>query len=352
MSDDLAFCPVPYVDPVRRLASLVEEAYIAGTWLLANPPHETIKQARESIQRAIVGTERIGHSLRYGMGKRAGEFETELRRVLGELKSASDSGSMPPCTPYYADYFSQLREDVERTSRMYAELLTTASEPYDPKQWSSRLVAFRGALVAVHHGMAQFFKGAEQASDSWEQTGYHVETSLIPLLEERLAEVMPSIAFALEDVGCSDFAVETLCWQLRERAGIIYRWGVQRRDEAGSCDKPSDQFGDCCQRVHSLIDFLTPLPPDDRAETPQAVTGPRQRWEPPEGFVGRKTICSDPRFQKDGKNPPPTTIDVWVKAAERSNKSVEIVKAPDSGENHYPEDWILDRIANHWHPRQ
>ncbi len=266
MSDDLPFCPVPYVDPVQRLASLIGEAAEKGSWLPGKPSVELRMEVRESIQRAIVGTERIGHSLRYGMGKQAGEFETELRRVLGELKSASYS--MPPFTPYYADYFSRFREDVEITARMSAELLTTASEPYGPKQWSSRLGALRGALDVVHRGMAQFFKAAELASDSLEQTHYHVETALIPSLEERLAEVMPSIAFALEDADCSDLEVEALCWRLRRRADIIFYWGVERRDEAGSCDKPSDQFGDCCQRVHSLIGCLTPLPSDDEAKTP------------------------------------------------------------------------------------
>jgi hypothetical protein len=73
-------------------------------------------------------------------------------------------------------------------------------------------------------------------------------------------------------------------------------------------------------------------------------------WTPPPGYVGRKTICNDVRFRKKGKNPSPSTIDVWVKAAERDGQPVKIEKAPDSGENHYPEDWIIEQIRR-WNPR-
>lgn len=97
-------------------------------------------------------------------------------------------------------------------------------------------------------------------------------------------------------------------------------------------------------------------------------------WQPPKGYVGRKTVCSHQRFRKKDKNPPPTTIDVWVKAAERDGwtvrrirnpqsgalpadpsngldkKELLILYAPDSGESFFPECWIRDRIQR-WHPR-
>ena len=75
-----------------------------------------------------------------------------------------------------------------------------------------------------------------------------------------------------------------------------------------------------------------------------------QPWKAPDGYVGRKTICNDLRFQKDGKNPVATTIDAWVKSAEHRSAPIQIVKDPATSENHYPEDWIMKRIAL-WSPR-
>lgn len=79
------------------------------------------------------------------------------------------------------------------------------------------------------------------------------------------------------------------------------------------------------------------------------------RWKPPTGYVGAKTITSDERFWKGGKRPPRTTIDTWVNRDKKHAKAqgrdpVTIVKAPDSGENFYPEDWVQEQIRL-WHPR-
>ena len=73
-------------------------------------------------------------------------------------------------------------------------------------------------------------------------------------------------------------------------------------------------------------------------------------WTPPPGFVGRKTICQDAGFRKNGKNPAPSTIDVWVKRAEADGQAPEIIQDPATRENHYPSDWIKSQI-DRWSPR-
>lgn len=69
------------------------------------------------------------------------------------------------------------------------------------------------------------------------------------------------------------------------------------------------------------------------------------RWRPPPGYVGTKEIGIDNRFKKDGKNPPRTTIDVWLKKHPTTK-----IPAPDSREIHISETWVLERIAG-WNPR-
>mgnify|MGYP001562712133 FL=1 len=76
----------------------------------------------------------------------------------------------------------------------------------------------------------------------------------------------------------------------------------------------------------------------------------RAEWSPPDGYVGRKTVCADLRFKKKGKNPSPTTIDGWVKSAKNNGQPIDIEKDPANRENYYPEDWIMERIHT-WNPR-
>lgn len=73
-------------------------------------------------------------------------------------------------------------------------------------------------------------------------------------------------------------------------------------------------------------------------------------WSPPAGFVGTKTIMMDARFRKKGKNPPRTTIDVWLKAARDRGESVQRHSAPDTRELFLPEKWVMKRIRS-WNPR-
>lgn len=73
-------------------------------------------------------------------------------------------------------------------------------------------------------------------------------------------------------------------------------------------------------------------------------------WQPPAGFVGVKAIGLDPRFSKNGKNPPRTTIQNWQETDTRNGKPPEVITAPDNGEVHLPEVWVMDHIAR-WTPR-
>ena len=84
----------------------------------------------------------------------------------------------------------------------------------------------------------------------------------------------------------------------------------------------------------------------DSTVVPQASV-----WQPSPDLIGTKTIGRDPRFTKGGKNPGASTIARWVDRSKADGNPVVITKSPDSGENHYPLDWVLDQIKK-WHPRQ
>jgi hypothetical protein len=122
-----------------------------------------------------------------------------------------------------------------------------------------------------------------------------------------------------------------------------------RREEDGSffvlCTMIANEIAQWAAEIRDRA-RLQGSAPQDPATTAKDGTPSlaHKAWDPPPGYVGRKTICNDARFRKKGKNPSPTTIDVWVNAA------VKVEKAPDTGENHYPETWINEQISQ-WNPR-
>lgn len=83
----------------------------------------------------------------------------------------------------------------------------------------------------------------------------------------------------------------------------------------------------------------------------KAVVPPREEWSPPDGFVGTKKIIHEARFQKHGKNPPRSTIDVWRKAARSRNEPIQEVHDPATRELYLREEWVMDQISK-WSPRK
>lgn len=135
-------------------------------------------------------------------------------------------------------------------------------------------------------------------------------------------------------------ARESLAWR-REDGGVFFVL----------CTMVANEVAQWAAEIRDRARLRTSALKDPATTAKDVISSSAHRaWVPPLGYVGRKTICNDARFRKGGKNPPLTTIDVWVKAAEREGNPVKIEKAPDNGENHYPEAWIVEQIRN-WNPR-
>lgn len=137
--------------------------------------------------------------------------------------------------------------------------------------------------------------------------------------------------------------------------GVIKRTGprcsgLAPRLVPGLLGRPRhEQYAAVCELLADLIESQASIdPPSHQAASSTLAAIP---WEPPDGFVGTKTITSDPRFRKHGKNPPRTTIDQWYQDAVKRGEPPERHYAPDSREVYLPLRWVTERIAS-WHPRQ
>ncbi len=75
------------------------------------------------------------------------------------------------------------------------------------------------------------------------------------------------------------------------------------------------------------------------------------------GYASTSEVLSDPRFRKNDKNPPKTTIDQWLDSYKKEYGTDECEGHPimdrfkGSRENHYWVDWLDLQIAE-WVPRQ
>jgi len=75
-----------------------------------------------------------------------------------------------------------------------------------------------------------------------------------------------------------------------------------------------------------------------------------KKWQCPDGYVSVDDIMLDPKYKKNGKNPPRTTIQKWEQKSIRNGDPVNCIKAPDSQTKHYPEFWVMVQVQL-WHPR-
>ena len=73
-------------------------------------------------------------------------------------------------------------------------------------------------------------------------------------------------------------------------------------------------------------------------------------WKRLPNTVHTKEFEQDARFQKNGKNPAPSTVQRWVERSAREGKPVEIIQDPATHENYYPEEWFLEQWEQ-WKPR-
>lgn len=121
--------------------------------------------------------------------------------------------------------------------------------------------------------------------------------------------------------------------------------GSHVADETAPGLQPRHQFA--C--YHITGKGIAILDPDD-TKPPVTDAQPPKRWEPSPGYVGTKTITTDERFRKNSKNPPQSTMQRWVKRSEKEGNPVPTVKAPDSGEKFYPEQWVQEQIER-WNPQ-
>lgn len=125
-------------------------------------------------------------------------------------------------------------------------------------------------------------------------------------------------------------------------------YGLAPRLDPNLLDLPRNQhYAAVCEMLAEWVELGDPSAAASQPSAPD--TKPRS-WEPPEGFVGTKTIIRDLRFHKNGKNPPRTTIDGWIAAAKQRGEAPERHYAQGSGELFLREDWVMNRIAS-WNPR-
>ncbi len=149
--------------------------------------------------------------------------------------------------------------------------------------------------------------------------------------------------------GLLRVATESTGWTPEQRVvaqRVISRWREAKCDYIRA-DSTAGQLS------HELVREADKFEKELEAECLQAGrkdAPPQRPWQPPDGYVRTSEIKFNPRFKKTGKNPVESTIQRWVERAKRNKKSVEIVKAPDTHENHYAEAWVLEQIEL-WNPR-
>ena len=220
-----------------------------------------IPEAHRAVTLALSATYGISRWLDYGLGDKAGDFETKLRNSLVALRL--DVNGMPN-----TDVWAEPREHWETTFRALEQHqktldgLALKSNPPDPKETRGLLEAFNDALDETHKGMGLLREIAEDTSSNALQTQFdYVQKVLIPALWNHAALVLPRMSYATESVSdpC-ELSVDVLTTNLRHCARRLYLWGRRRRSaqpDAPAIPPPDDaHFSDTRALVEGLLQWL------------------------------------------------------------------------------------------------
>ncbi len=224
----------PCLHPVQLLKERLEKAWhlcsgLESGWGVYHRDHLEFDRncgdpAARAIEVAIEATKGIGRSLCYGMGDRAGTFETELRRELGLThRGVHFVGIMPP---------EALREwqcHYDSLIRLYDELseVAVASELVP---WEDKLNRLYCALTGVKDAMCQLREAAIQRSESLSGLADRFRAEALTDFAEALSAILPQIAYALEQIGGDGTHLQTLVRRFDRCAEELLTWGRRRRE--------------------------------------------------------------------------------------------------------------------------
>lgn len=197
-----------------------------------------------------------------------------------------------------------------------------------------------------HHAAWRVFKQRlEHVDELWEERKAAVQSYLsfseLQTLDRELKDWQEALCnAAMHWVQWSTYSRPAVHKQTRDLLSSAQE--LEKRLHASSAERGPQR------KLQEVLDHNDELRRTSAGDS-RLLAGDGQ-WKPPHGYVGTKTIRHDVRFRKRDKNPQPSTIQRWVERAAREDKPVKIVKAPDTGENFYPEAWIAKQIER-WSPR-
>lgn len=196
------------------------------------------KPAQQALRLASSTSYGCGRWLHYGLGQRAGIFETEIRAVLRKLKSRI--GVFVPGINIPDEFRRWWKDNVTKLEALLTELDNVAVDPEDLTRWYDELRACHDALIAVDQGMVELARLAAEASDSLKGQLYRLLAHLVPSFRESLAVVFPGLSYAHDcecDADC--LRLDDLPSRLQMCAEDVAHWGM-RNAELGvtSEDRP------------------------------------------------------------------------------------------------------------------
>lgn len=223
-----------------------------------DPSEKVYPQGCKALKLAAPAAVGISEWLRWGMGQRAGTFETEVRATLAELKA--DVASFPDLAlvPVLQACLARWKPNLDKLAQLDNELGHAPVGSRDPDEWNQ---ALQGALKTVgllHEAFVAFHAAAtDRTANLTDQ--YEAMVAAMTAVEEKLVEIGPRLLYAFDDDE-AQWLVEHVPHWFTNCAGNLYHWrrhaGLPKRPPQDRSVRLPSAFRDAWKHVLRLSDFI------------------------------------------------------------------------------------------------
>lgn len=305
--------PISHIHPVDLLLHRLQNALIAVS---AIPYGDYLDPALRAIELARGVAFGVGQSLRFGMGDRAGETETELRTGLDALYTGAYdvSSTAPPVVK------RRCWDAYDKLEQLHTELSRVAIEP-EPIAWPKKLRGFYNALLRVKDGMRTLYEAAEDDTKNPVELWEHVCRTVLPEFNEVAADILPQLVHAAEADGSGDLYLDQFPDHVFTCCQELMCWGQCRRERPRTNElfKPSDLYQHTRVDRDALICWIGCFLNLDEAKEARklecmAGIAPRKRGRPRDPRVRARDKAIVEEYQRD---PPRSFSEIATSVAEK-----------------------------------
>lgn len=245
----------------------VFDSTLLGAVLRANaycddPKKVVCHEAPHALTLARLAAIGIGEWLRYGLGERAGTFETEMRDSLKNLKLWANSFPNLPILPGYVDYYARWKSSLEKAWKLDGELSSVATQSRDTAEWKQALQDALDTILLINAEFENYCSVATDLAADLEEPYAALVAAMNPVAEI-LDKIGPRLLYGFDDSEELEWLIEHLRHLFAQCTGCLqggqWRYPPQKLFQQlprQASDDPPMEFWEAWDRTERFGDYV------------------------------------------------------------------------------------------------